>query len=83
MPDLYRFRIAVLDGAGNEVTHFGAYGNMEHRGPGSPHPEPAIAFAWPIAARLGGGRVLVADLSNHRIVAVQLGHAADATCDIE
>jgi DNA-binding beta-propeller fold protein YncE len=83
MPDLYRFRVAVLDGAGNEITQFGGYGNMDNRGPKSDRPTPAIPYGWPIAARLAGDRVLVADLTNRRIVAARLTHAATATCDIK
>jgi len=82
VPDLYRFRIAVLDGAGNEVTHFGAYGNMDNRGPSSKHPMPAIPLGWPIAARLAGDRVLVADLTNRRIVVARLGCTKVAACPL-
>jgi hypothetical protein len=82
VPDLYRFRIAVLDGAGNELTHFGAYGNMDNRGPGSPHPEPAIPLGWPIAARLADDRLLIADLTNRRIVVVRTAPATTATCPV-
>jgi hypothetical protein len=34
-PDALRFRVAVLDAAGNEITHFGSYGNRDNRGPHS------------------------------------------------
>ena len=83
IPDLYRFRVTVLDGAGNAVTHFGGFGNADNRGPGSKHPVPAIPYGWPIAARLAGDRVFVADLTNRRIVATQMEHATMATCEIK
>jgi len=35
-PDLGRFRVAVLDTNGNDLTHFGGYGNADSRGPESP-----------------------------------------------
>ncbi len=34
-PDLCRFRVGVLDTAGNEITHFGGYGNADSCGPES------------------------------------------------
>jgi DNA-binding beta-propeller fold protein YncE len=82
VPDPFRFSVAVLDGAGNELTRFGAFGNMDSRGPDSPVPDPAIAFGWPIAAVERRGRVFVADLVNRRIVAVRLRHSAEAECGV-
>ncbi|MCA9223151.1 MAG: hypothetical protein KDA71_22695, partial [Planctomycetales bacterium] len=43
-PDLNRFRVCVLDTDGNEITHFGGYGNTDNRGPDSDKPlsEPDI-----------------------------------------
>jgi hypothetical protein len=82
VPDLYRFRIVVLDRNGNEVTHFGGYGNMDNRGPQSAHPTPAIPLGWPIAVRLAGERALIADLTNRRIVVARLTYAADETCPL-
>jgi len=35
-PDLQRFRVGVLDTNGNEILHFGGYGNAESMGPESP-----------------------------------------------
>ncbi|MCG3181316.1 MAG: hypothetical protein BIFFINMI_03696 [Phycisphaerae bacterium] len=75
MPDLFRFRIEVLDAAGNEVTRFGHYGNMDQRGP-------EIAFGWPLGAVVAHDRVYVVDLNNRRIVVARLTHAAQAACDL-
>jgi hypothetical protein len=83
VPDPFRFSVAVLDSAGNELTRFGAYGNMDSRGPGSPVPGPAIAFGWPITAVEHRGHVFVADLVNRRVVAVRLEHAAESSARIE
>jgi DNA-binding beta-propeller fold protein YncE len=82
VPDLYRFRIQVFDGAGNEVTAFGGYGNMDNRGPQSKRPSPAIPLGWPIAARVAHGAVYVADLSNRRIVRVRLESTTTAVAKI-
>jgi len=83
IPDLYGFRIVVLDPAGNTVTRFGAYGNMDNRGPTSPHPTPAIPLGWPIAARLAGNRCLIADLTNRRIVAAGFRYGVEETCEVK
>ena len=83
VPDLYRFRIAVLDGAGNEIGHFGGYGNMDNRGAGSKHPTPAIPYGWPIGVELAGDRVFVADLNNRRVVVARIVRQAEATCDVK
>ncbi len=82
VPDLYRFRVTVLDSAGNDVTHFGGYGNMDNRGPKSKHPVPGIPYGWPIGLELANGRAYVADLNNRRIVVAKLGCAATETCAI-
>ena len=82
-PDLYRFCVYVLDGEGNEITHFGSYGNMDSRGPGSPVPEPEIAFGWPLSVECSGDRVFVADLVNRRVVAVKFEHEVVEECEIE
>jgi DNA-binding beta-propeller fold protein YncE len=83
IPDLFRFRVTVLDGAGNEVTAFGCYGNMDNRGPKSARPEPQIPFGWPIALQVFDGRVYVADTNNRRVVVAKLGTAATETCSIQ
>ena len=81
-PDVFRFSVRVLDAAGNEITHFGAYGNMDSRGAGSLVPTPKIPFGWPISVECAGGRVYVADLVNRRVVSVRFEHAATAECSI-
>jgi hypothetical protein len=40
LPDTIRFRVQVLDTAGNELTRFGGYGNAENMGPDSPVMDP-------------------------------------------
>ena len=82
-PDIFRFCVYVLDGQGNEITHFGSYGNADSRGPGSPVPEPEIAFGWPLSVECAGEKVFVADVVNRRIVAVKFEHTAEAECEIK
>ncbi len=46
-PDMQRFRVAVLDTNGNEIAHFGGYGNAESRGPDSPVIDPQTGKVRP------------------------------------
>ncbi|MHC4916617.1 MAG: hypothetical protein ACYTGB_14105 [Planctomycetota bacterium] len=78
-PDLFRFRVYCLDSAGNEIAHFGSYGNMDSRGAESPVPEPEIPWAWPLSVECGRDKVFVADVINKRVVAVRFEHAAEET----
>jgi hypothetical protein len=71
--DTGRFRVGVLDTAGNEVCTFGTYGNQDSVGP-------APAFAWPQAVAVGDGVAYVGDRLNRRIVRVRLSAATEATC---
>ncbi len=82
VPDPFRFSVGVLDSAGNEITRFGSYGNMDSRGPGSPVPVPEITFGWPIEAKYNNGRVFVADLVNRRVVSVRIKHAVVSECPV-
>ena len=81
-PDPFRFSVSVLDGAGNEITRFGSYGNMDSRGSGSPVPVPEIPLGWPLSVECAGGRAFIADVVNRRLVAVKFEHAASAECKI-
>ena len=82
VPDVFRFCVYVFDEQGNEITRFGAFGNMDSRGPGSPVPEPAIAFGWPLSVDLAGERAFVVDTVNRRIVAVRMAYASTADCPL-
>jgi hypothetical protein len=46
-PDLARFRVNMLDANGNEVLHFGSYGNQDNCGPDSYVMDPAGGFLRP------------------------------------
>jgi len=78
-PDACRFRVGVLDAAGNLVCTFGAYGNQDSGGPESAVPVPEIPFCWPQAVAVGDEAAYVADRLNRRIVRVKLDYDAEAT----
>ena len=46
-PDQVRFRAVVLDTNGNEILHFGSYGNQNYWGPDSYVPDPRGKFLRP------------------------------------
>lgn len=83
LPDVGRFRVVVLDTNGNEILAIGAYGNQDSRGPKSPIPEPAIAFAWPSLVGVSDEAIYVGDVVNRRVVRVKLTYAAEATCKVK
>ncbi|PCJ52376.1 MAG: hypothetical protein COA79_23785 [Planctomycetota bacterium] len=80
VPDTLRFSVVVLDTAGNIIERIGSYGNMDSRGQGTLGPE--IAFAWPLSAVCGEGKVFVSDLLNNRLVGVRFEHAVVKECII-
>lgn len=82
LPDVFRFSVAVVDSAGNEITRFGAYGNVDSAGPASPIPTPDIPFGSPNAVAVAGDKVYVADRKNRRVAVIGLTHAAERTCPI-
>ena len=83
VPDIHRFCVRVLDAAGNEIALLGAYGNMDNRGPESDHPQPAIAYGWPLATQVHGGRLYVADVTNRRIAVAKLKCSLVETCPVK
>ena len=82
-PNVFRFCVDMLDTNGNRIARIGRYGNSDSAGPGSPVPEPAIAFAWPAYVDAAGGKIFVSDPSNRRITVVRLEWQAEATRIIE
>jgi HEAT repeat protein len=76
VPDQGRFRVTLYDANGNEIAHFGRYGNQGDRGPG-------IAFAWIVGVAATDRHVYVADALNRRVVRCRLGHEAEAVGLIE
>jgi hypothetical protein len=81
--DAGRFRIGVLDTAGNEVCWFGGYGSQDSAGPGSAVRKPEIAFAWPQAVAVDDRTAYVGDRVNRRITRVKLAYRAEAVCAVD
>jgi hypothetical protein len=82
-PDLGRFRVTVLDTGGNEMFHFGGYGNTESAGPGSAISKPEIAFAWLVGVGVTDRYVYTADSMNRRLVRSKVTYAAEQTCAVK
>jgi hypothetical protein len=85
-PDLNRFRAVVLDTAGNEITHFGGYGNPENRGPESAAEglkQPDIALGWLIGVGATDRYVYLPDSMNRRLLRAKITYAAEETCDVK
>jgi hypothetical protein len=86
VPDVATFSVYVLDKAGNVLTQFGEYGNMDSCRPDRPAglpPQPEIGFAWPLAVDCGGEMAFVADQVNCRLVGVRFEHAVAAECEVD
>lgn len=78
--DQGRFRVVVLDTAGNEMLTVGAYGNQDSFGtPGTPD----VAFNWFTGLAATDRFIYVADCGNHRIVKLAIQHAAEGTCAVK
>jgi len=75
-PDQGRFRVVVLDGAGNELLAFGQYGNQDSCGPD-------LAVNWFTGLGASDRYVYVADGGNHRVSRVKLTYAADQTVEVK
>jgi hypothetical protein len=73
-PDTGRFRIGVLDTAGNEILSFGAYGNQDSCGPD-------IAFAWIIGLAVTDRYAYVSDVVNKRVLRIALDYTVQEVCD--
>ncbi|MCG3179116.1 MAG: hypothetical protein BIFFINMI_01447 [Phycisphaerae bacterium] len=67
-PDCGRFRVGMLDSAGNDLGHFGQYGNCDDQGAGT-----KIPMYWPYTvAADNDGTIYVGDRLNRRIIEVKL-----------
>ena len=74
-PDLGRFRVEVLDTNGNDLTHFGRYGNADAAG--------AIAFSWLAGVGVSERYVYTSDQLNRRLLRLRITYAAEATCEVK
>ncbi|HOX07953.1 MAG TPA: hypothetical protein PK280_16255 [Planctomycetota bacterium] len=85
-PDLGRFRVAVLDTGGNEITHFGGYGNAESMGPESKDKalaEPDLAFTWLIGVGVTAKYAYMGDSINRRMLRAKLTYAVEETSEVK
>ncbi|MFO7903889.1 MAG: hypothetical protein ACQESR_20920 [Planctomycetota bacterium] len=55
---------------------------MDNRGPDSPHPEPEIAYGWPLSVETAHDRAYVTDLVNQRVVSAKLEPAVQTEVDL-
>jgi hypothetical protein len=75
-PDLGRFRIGVLDTSGNDLAHFGRYGNPDA-------PAGRIAFGWLTSVGVTDRFLYAGDSLNKRLLQIPLKYAAEATAPID
>lgn len=83
-PELDRYRVAVLDSAGNLILRIGRYGNVDSAGPKSAVPISGDGVGMVHGAYLAthtDRRLFIADPSNDRIFSVKLGYYASETLD--
>ena len=78
-PDLGRYRVGVMDTNGNDLTHFGGYGNQDSAGPKSKHPKPDIAMSWPLGVVTTDRYAYMGDAVNRRLLRAKLVYAAEET----
>jgi hypothetical protein len=78
-PDLGRFRVVCLDTNGNEIMHFGAYGNADDP---MGKAEPAARFAWLIGVGMTEKYAYTGDSINRRLLRCKKVYAAEATCSV-
>jgi hypothetical protein len=82
VPDGIAFRVTVRDNADNEIVTFGAYGNLDCRGPRSQEPAPAIPLGWPVCVGTSERYIYVGDVLNHRVVRVDRRWAAEVSVKV-
>ena len=84
-PDAVRFRVCVLDTNGNDLAHFGGYGNADNRGPESKDKAlatPDIAFSWLVGVGVTDRYVYTGDSLNRRMLRCRVTYAAEETCPV-
>jgi len=85
MPDAMTFSVNVVDNTGNQILHFGQYGNADSRGVDADSlvKKPDIPFGWPEAVGVSNKAVYVADVLNRRIVRLLKQYAAEEFCEVK
>ncbi len=74
LPCNYLYSVIVLDANGNRVLRIGRYGNPDSRGPGSPVPNPDIAFCFVKAVTVSDKALYVCDIDNNRLLKAGLSY---------
>ena len=74
-------RVMVMDNAGNEILHFGTYGNRDSMGglAGDLVPTKDIPLAFPNSVVATDNYIYVADMVNHRLLRIKKKFQAEAT----
>ncbi len=74
-------RVAVIDNAGNEILHFGTYGNRDSTGglAGDLVPVKGVPLAFPNSVDATDDHVYVADMVNLRLLRLKKQFRAEAT----
>ncbi len=73
-------RVTVMDNAGNEILHFGTYGNRDSMGglPGELAPTDDVPLAFPNSVDATDSYIYVADMVNLRILRLKKEFAMEA-----
>ncbi|MHC4916355.1 MAG: NHL repeat-containing protein, partial [Planctomycetota bacterium] len=91
-PNLFRFRVEMVDTNNNFGLHFGAYGNQDSLGGGKSIPResesaagakhPDVPLAWPTYVAVSDDYAYVNDTVGMRVARVKLGAEAEETCAV-
>lgn len=76
----------MLDTNGNEITHFGGYGNSDSRGPGSKDPslaKPEIALAWLNGVGATDKHVYLPDSMNRRLLGAKITYEVEERVEVQ
>jgi hypothetical protein len=83
IPNALTCSVMIVDDSGNEITHFGGYGNHDSKGPESSVPAPAIPLAYPVAVQVSFKHLYIADSANRRVIRADRTWQAEDTCPVK
>jgi len=77
-------RVTVIDNEGNEILHFGTYGNRDSMGglEGDRVPTKDVPLAWPNSVDATEDYIYVSDIVNIRLLRLRKTFALTATCSV-
>ncbi len=75
-PDQGRFRVTVLDAAGNVIAHAGRYGQQDAGGDD-------LQLGWMVGLAASDTHLYVADALSRQVIRAKLAYAAEATCEVK